>query len=192
MPTIRGMALSLGTPARIARLRSTMTHHTPAPHDSPALPLLLRAPWLAALWGLTLVTVVAALALGRIRVPRVAAGVVVAARSGGDSLSLLLLLPPSARAYVRPGQLASLDTGGQDSLVLLVSSVSDSLLDAARARRSFHDPASVVAQLDAPKLVARLEPCRDGRCLPAAPGASYAARARLGTRTLASYAMPRP
>src|SRR4051794_3424732 len=87
------------------------------------LPLLLRSPFVALLWALVLSTVVAALVLGHIRVPRTARGVVVSTPPGSDSLTPVLLLPSSARAYVRPGQIATIDTGGTETLTLVITSV---------------------------------------------------------------------
>jgi hypothetical protein len=155
------------------------------------LPRLVRAPYLAVTWLIALATVVATLALGRIHVPHTARGVAVAVGATGDSLTLLLVLPPSARDHVRPGQLATLDTGGAAPLALPVTRVEHDLLDAPAARRRFRGAASLVAQLDAPKLVVQLARCQGDRCLTPHPGSSYAATTSLGTRSLASYAMPR-
>src|SRR5688572_13723054 len=111
MPPDAGMSPRPVRPARVALQRLTAPRTSPATAQA-SLPLLVRAPGIAALWALVLLSSIAALALGRIRVPRLAAGVVVAVESAADSLTLLLLLPPLARAFVRPGQLAALDTGG--------------------------------------------------------------------------------
>lgn len=143
------------------------------------------------LWGLALVAVVGALALGRVRVPRVASGVVVAVQPAADSVTLLLLLPPAARSHLHAGQLATLDTGDAGAFTLAIAGVEHSLLDAPAARRRFRAPASVLAHLESPRLVARLERCTGARCLTPQPGASYAATAALGTRSLASFALPR-
>lgn len=156
-----------------------------------SLPLFLRAPAIAALWGLALLVVVAAIALGHVRVPRVVSGVAVAVQPAADSLTLLLLLPPAARTHLHAGQLATLDTGDAGAFTVTIASVEQPLLDAAAARRRFREPASLLAHLHGPTLVARLERCANARCLTPQPGTSYAATAALGTRSLASYALPR-
>ena len=188
MPRLRRMRNRSERAVREAlwRLIEPRASLTTAPATS--APLFLRAPWVAALWGATLLTVVALLTLGRIRVPLVARGTVVAAATNPDSVALLLLLPPAARSYVRVGQLASLDTGVR-TLELQVVGVDPTLLDAATARRRFADPASLIAQLDAPKLVVRLSRCGTAGCLTSYAGGSFAATASIGTRSLASYVM---
>lgn len=152
-------------------------------------PFLLRTPAIAALWGATLLAVVALLALGRVRVPRVERGTVVAVGAGADSVALILLLPPTARPFLAPGQTLALDTGGSGPTIARVTSVDETLLDVATARRAFPGQASLIAQLDAPKLAARVTSCRDVGCLTPHAGETFAATARLGTRSLASYAV---
>lgn len=154
------------------------------------LPLLLRSPWVALLWTLVLSTVVAAMALGRMRVPRTAQGVVVASRSAPDSLTPLLLLPSSARAFVMPGQLAVIDTGGTDPMTLVITGV-EPATDSVVARSRSGLTADVGGRQDGSRVVARLGRCHEGHCLPLATASSYAATATLGSRTLASFALPR-
>jgi len=154
------------------------------------LPLLLRSPFVALLWTVVLSTVVAALALGHMRVPRTARGVVVSAIStGADSLTPMLLLPQSARAYVKPGQVAAVDTGGSEALTLVITGVESALIDSATARRRFAAMPDVVA--DGPRVIARLSRCHENDCLPLARNSRYAATAALGSRSLASFALPR-
>ena len=133
------------------------------------LPLLLRSPYVALLWALVLSTVVAAMALGHTRVPRTERGVVVASPPAPDGLTPLLLLPPSARPYVKAGQVAAVDTGGSDALHLVITSV----------------------DTGGPKVVAHLSRCHEGHCLSLTAGSNYVATAALGLRSLASYALPR-
>lgn len=155
------------------------------------LPLFLRSPYVALLWVLVLSTVVAALALGRMRVPRTAHGVVVTARSASDSLTPFLLLASSTRAYVKPGQAAVIDTGGTSAMTLVIQSVEPATTQAIADRRSFVSPTATGGRPDSARVVARLGRCHEGHCLPLAIGSSYPATASLGTRSLASYAVPR-
>lgn len=162
-----------------------------APPTTEPLPFFLRAPSVAALWAVALLTVIGLLALGRVHVPRRVHGAAVAVRTNADSLALLLLLPATAQPYVRVGQQALLDTGDREPIVLTVTSIEKNLLDAEAARRRFTAPASLIAQLDAPKVVVRVSRCAGDRCLTPGPDVTYAATASLGTRTLASYVMAR-
>ena len=147
-------------------------------------PLFLRTASIAALWSVTIVAIVALLALGRVQVPHTARGTAVAVLADHDSVALLLLLPALARGSARVGQRVVLDTGA-DSLALSVVSVDSALLDAATARKRFARPATLVAQLDAPKLVVRLSLCGVRGCLTPNAGDTYSAAASLNTRSLA-------
>ncbi|HUQ80287.1 MAG TPA: hypothetical protein VM076_04090 [Gemmatimonadaceae bacterium] len=140
-----------------------------------ALPPLLRTPAIIVLWLLVLSTVVGALALGRVRVPRVARGVVVIERWGMDSLTPVLLLPSSAGRYLSAGRIAAVDTGGKARLELTITAV---------RRKSPTADTSTIA--------VALERCRDGHCLPHSLSGEgrYPATATLGTRSLASFALP--
>ena len=153
------------------------------------LPLLLRSPFVALLWALVLSTVVAAFVLGHIRVPRTARGVVVSTLVGLDSLTPVLLLPSSARPYVSPGQIATIDTGGTDAFTLVITSVEPAVIDSATVRKRFAALPDV--GVDGPRVIARLGRCHGSDCLPLARNSSYAATAALGSRSLASYALPR-
>jgi len=153
------------------------------------LPLLLRSPFVALLWALVLSTVVAAFVLGHIRVPRTARGVVVSTPIGPDSLTPILLLPSSAHAYVSPGQVATIDTGGTEALTLVITSVEPSVIDSATVRKRF--AALPDGRADGPRVIARLSRCHGSDCLPLARNSSYTATAALGVRSLASYALPR-
>ena len=188
MPSVHGMRTPHERSVRDALSRLAAARTPPAAAADAALPLFFRAPWIVALWAATLLTVAALLAIGRIRVPDVARGAVVAVAAERDSIALLLLLPPSVRPRIRVGQHASLDTG-TDTLALDVIGVDSLLLDAATARRRFAGAAALVAQLDAPKLVVRLSRCAAGRCLTSRAGGTYAASTLVGTRSLASYAV---
>lgn len=189
MPPSAAMSPLEPSPTRAALHRLATTAPSVAAAHAP-LPLFLRAPYIGALWALSLFIAMTALALGRIRLPLVASGVAVAMQPAADSTMLLLLLPSSARAHLRPGQRVSLDTGA-DTIALTVASVDSALLDAAAARRRFLEPASLLTYLVEPKLVAHLYRCAGERCLTVTPGVSYPAVAALGTRTAASYALPR-
>ena len=153
------------------------------------LPLLLRSPFVALLWALVLSTVVAAFVLGHIRVPRTARGVVVSTPVGPDSLTPILLLPSSAHAYVSPGQIATIDTGGTEALTLVITGVEPAVIDSATVHQRFAALPDVGA--DGPRVIARLSRCHGGDCLPLAGHSSYTATAALGSRSLASYALPR-
>ena len=137
------------------------------------LPALLRTPSIAVLWMLSLTTVVAAMTLGRVRVPRLARGVVVVERHAHDSLTPRLLLPASARGFVQPGQLTAIDTGGGSPFVSSIV-------------------AGTLAQADGETVSVALEPCRAGHCLPYSTNQRFTATATLGTRSLASFAFPQP
>ena len=153
------------------------------------LPLFLRSPYLVLLWALVLSTVVAALALGRMRVPRTVRGVVVATQTARDSLTPILLLPSSTRAHVSAGQTATVDIGA-GAMTLVITSVEPARADGVSA----HTPVAARdagGRLDSSQVVARLARCHDGHCLPLAAGSSYGATAALGSRSLASYALPR-
>jgi hypothetical protein len=150
------------------------------------LPLFLKTPAIAMLWCAALAVIVCLTAIGRVRLPQVARGTVVAVPTGHDSVALLLLLPPSARGSIRVGARAQLDTGA-DTVSLRVVSI-DSLLLTARAARERYRSPTLLAQLDVPKLVVRLSRCVDRRCLTPAPGEAYSAAAVVRPRSLASYA----
>lgn len=169
-------------------LASLATGHSGTVDDIP-LPPLFRARAIVLLWIALAVTVVGLLALARIRVPRVVQGVAVAVATGADSVSLMLLLPREAKAYVRPGQRATVDVGDGSPVELDVAAVDQMSLDARSARRRYPGAPQVLAHLETPKVAAVLSPCRIGpSCLTLQAGATYPATASLGTRTLASYA----
>ena len=161
------------------------------PEPRGATPLLLATPAIAALWMAILLACASLLALGRVRVPHVVRGAVVAVRDDRDSVALMLLLPPTERRFIAAGQQATLDTGDSTTAVLPLETPDTALIDVARARKDFRGAASLIAQLDAPKLAVRLARCTRAGCLTPRAGETYAATARLGTRTLASYALPR-
>jgi hypothetical protein len=177
------------SPVRQRNTRALLIQQQRAAHGDLPLPLLLRSPFVALLWAVVLSTVVAALALGRTRVPRTARGIVVASPAGPDSLTPILLLPSSAQAYVKPGQVASIDTGGTDALTLLITSVEPVAIESAASRNRFAGAPD--AGMDGPRVVAHLGRCYESHCLSLAAGSSYAATAALGSRSLASYALPR-
>jgi hypothetical protein len=156
-----------------------------------ATPALLRSPAVAALWMATLLVAASLLILGRVRVPHVVRATVVAVRDERDDVALMLLLPPSERRFVAVGQQATLDTG-ESSTVLPLASASPVLLDADRARRDFRGSAAgLIAHLDTPRLAIRLARCGAAGCLTPHVGDTFAATARLGERSLASYALSR-
>lgn len=156
--------------------------------DMPPL-MFLKTPAIVALWLATLVTLAGILALGRIQVPRVARGAAVAVQAETGHTTLVLLLPPSARAYVQLGQRARLNTGDAGTMLLSVMAIDEELLSATTAPQRFTRSASLIAQLDAPKLVVRLSPCELRRCLTPIVGETYGATILAGTRSLASYAL---
>ena len=152
--------------------------------DRPDLPLprMLRTPAIIILWALALSTTVAALALGRVRVPRVERGVVRVERTGADSLTPVLILPSSARRYAEAGQLATVDTGGPAPLTLALASV-----PATKAG----EPRGAWLSIDTATIALPLERCRASQCLLLSRDRRFTATARLGTRSLASFALPR-
>ena len=160
------------------------------PNVALALPLLLRSPVIVIAWALLISTVVAALLLGRIRVPRTAHGLVVATQRNDTSLTPVLLLPSWSRAFIRTGELATVDTGGASPLVVTISRVDAAPLTLASARSWLNAPNVTAATIDTTMVVAHLKPCIGPGCLPLATGVRYAATASLGTRSLASFAMP--
>lgn len=152
-------------------------------------PLLLRAPAIASLWMATLLVLTSLLALGRVRIPHVARGAVVAVRDERDSLALVFLLPPADRRFLAAGQSVTLDAGNGPLATLPLETANPIVLDASRARRDFRGGGSLLAQLDAPRLAVRVARCGPAGCLTPHPGETFAATARLGARSLASYAL---
>ena len=102
------------------------------------LPFFLRAPSVAALWAVTLMTVMGLLVLGRVHVPRRVHGAAVAVRTNADSLALLLLLPATAQPHVRVGQQAVLDTGDREPIVLMVTGIEKNLLECRSGAPTIH------------------------------------------------------
>lgn len=158
-----------------------------SPKPELALPAILRSPFLILLWTLTLTTVAAALLLGRIRIPRAAHGLVVTAPTTGDSLTSVLLLPAWSRDFVHAGTVASVDTGGTQRVTFTVAAIDATPLSLASAERWLDAP---LASVDTTMVVARLERCTRPTCPRLAPGTRFAAIAQLGTRSLASLALP--
>ena len=156
-----------------------------APNIELALPAILRNPFLILLWMLVLSTVVAALSLGRIRVPRTARGLVVA--SPTDSLTPVLLLPAWSRTLLHSGDIAFVDTGGPARLRVTISTIDTSALTLTAARRWLDAPNASFSTIDTSMVVAHLTPCTGPRCPKLARGTRYTATARLGTRPLASF-----
>jgi hypothetical protein len=163
-----------------------------APKVELALPTILRNPFLLILWMLVLSTAAAALLLGRVRIPHTAHGLVVAAPSPtrADSLTPVLLLPAWSRNLVHSGVLASVDTGGTDRLTVTIASIDPSPLTLASARHWLDVPNASISTIDTTLVVARLLACTRQPCPKIAPGTRYTAIARLGTRSLASFAIP--
>lgn len=162
------------TPSRLSRnaTRALLIESQRTNRSALALPPLLHTPVVILLWGLTLATVVCALALGRIHVPRVVHGVVVA--SPADSLTPLLLLRADDRRFVTTGQLAMVHAGGERAMALQLRA-----------------PASLAVHGDTSTVAVALERCHGSECLTLTRDARYPATATLGTRTLASFAFPR-
>jgi hypothetical protein len=158
--------------------------------DGLPLPRLLQSPYIALVWALVLSTVVAALALGRIRVPRTVPGIVVSAVSAPDGLTPVLLLPPSVRQFIKPGQLAVIDTGGAEPMSLAIASIEPATPGVSSPRQSSASSLTIAASHDTSALVARLERCNRSHCLSLAAATRYTASAALGTRSLASFALP--
>ena len=171
-------------------VRELLVRQQRVAHDELPLPRLMRIPSIVVLWALTLATVVAAFAAGRVRVPRHARGVVVVEESTAGGLTTHLLLPTSASVYVRPGQLAAVDTGGTSPFVVAIaSSTRDTSADLG-PRRSVSSFVAT-AQGDTTLVAIPIEPCRGGHCLPRSANRRFSATATLGTRSLASFALPR-
>lgn len=154
------------------------------------MPLFARAPYVVVLWVATLVALGSLLALSRLRVPRVARGTVVAVPAATNGITLLLLLPASSRPFVTAGQRAEVRTASGQQLILNTAQVESELLDANTARNRFAEQPAVLVQLADPKVAVRLSPCGAGGCLTPRVGETYTARAAIGTRSLASYALP--
>ena len=160
-----------------------------APNVELALPTILRNPFLLTLWMLVLSTAVGALLLGRIRVPRTAHGLVVV-NGAPDSLTPVLLLPAWSRTLLQPGQLASVDTGGSARVTVTIAKIDASPLALTAARRWLDAPNASPSTIDTTMVVAHLKPCTGQRCPKLTPGTGYTAIAQLGTRSLASFAIP--
>ena len=186
VPSCGGMSNSLTPPPAPSRpnVRALLIQQQRATPDL-LLPLLIRTPSLVLLWTIALGIVVSALALSRVRVPRTVRATVVVPIAGADSLTPLLLLPSTAGAYVIPGQLATVDTGGSGTIVVPIVSTPVPL------NRRALPPWLARIEKDSGTIAARLERCHAERCVPFSPGAAYDATAALGTRSLASYALPR-
>jgi hypothetical protein len=179
----------LPTPARNVRA-ILIQQQERAPNGELALPTILRNPVLLILWTLVVSTVVAALLLGRIHIPRTAHGLVVAAPTATDSLTQILLLPAWTRDFIHAGEVASVDTGGPEPVTVRIAGVDATPLSLSAARRWLDAPNSSPTTIDTTMVVARLEPCIRAHCPKLRPGAHYTALARLGTRSLASFAIP--
>jgi hypothetical protein len=182
-------------PIRISPLpqrntRALLIQQQRVTRDGLPLPRLLQSPYIALMWALVLSTVVAALALGRIRVPRTTAGIVVSVGSAPDSLTPVLLLPPSARQFAKPGQLAVIDAGGAEPISLAIASIEPTTPAVTSPPRAAASSLRFAAPRDTTAVVARLERCNRSHCLSLAAATRYAASAALGTRSLASFAVP--
>ena len=173
---------------RDALWRLTALRVEAAGGDGAPLPLFLRTPSVVCLWMAALLVVIGLLTLGRVRLPRITRGTAVVVRAAPNDTALFLLLPASAHTHMTQAQHAELDTG-RDTLSLGVMALDSALLDVNAARKRYAEP-SLVMQLGAPKVIARLARCNHERCLTLIPGTTYTATARTGTRTLASYALP--
>jgi hypothetical protein len=174
MPWTCGMTTPTGPqPATRLRVRDLLVEQQRSANADLPLPALLRTPSIALLWMLSLSTVVAAMTLGHVRVPRVARGVVVVEHHARDGLTPRLLLPASTRPFVQPSQLVAIDTGGGPPLVLRTGP-------------------RMLARADRETVSVALEPCRGGHCLPYSTNQRFTATATLGTRSLASFAFPQP
>lgn len=191
MPWIGGMTrLHDSPPPERRTVRELLVRQQRGTQGELPLPRLLRTPSIVVLWALTLVTVVVAFAAGRVQVPRHARGVVVIEGSTPDSLTTHLLLPASASAYVRPGQLAAVDTGGPSPLVVAITaSAGDS--SAARVSKRSVLGLAAIGRGDTAMVAIPVEPCGRGHCLPRSANRRFSATATLGTRSLASFALPR-
>ena len=189
MPWIGGMTrLHDSPPPERRTVRELLVRQQCVAQGELPLPRLLRTPSIVVLWALTLATIVVAFAAGRVQVPRHARGVVVVDGSPPDSLTTHLLLPASASAYVRPGQLAAVDTGGPSPfIVAIAASVRDTAV--SESRRSALGLAAIAR--DTSMVAIPVEPCRGGHCLPRSANRRFSATATLGTRSLASFALPR-
>ena len=155
------------------------------------LPRLLRAPSVVIIWMIAMVTVIALVALSRVRVPHVVRGVVTTVTvKAAQHQETLLLLPPSARSSVRAGQIVSVDTGGAKPLTLRIASVEPEPLDVRGARSRYPASAGVLVHLASPKVAVHLDSCQPGVCLTTLRESAYSATATLGVRTLASYVVP--
>jgi hypothetical protein len=180
---------NLPTPSRNVRT-ILIQQQDRAPKVDLALPAILHNPTLLVLWLLILSSVVAGLLLGRVRIPRTAHGLVVTEQttSATDTLTPVLLLPAWSRAFLQPGKVASVDTGGTQQLTVTIADVDARPLTLASARHLLSAPNASLSTIDTTMVVARLKPCT--RCPKLAPGTRYTATAHLGSRPLASFALP--
>lgn len=191
MPWIGGMTrLHDSPPPERRTVRELLVRQQCVAQGELPLPRLLRTPSIVVLWALTLATIVVAFAAGRVQVPRHARGVVVVGGSTSDSLTTHLLLPASASAYVRPGQLAAVDTGGTSPFVVAIAASARDIAVGRESRRSALGLAAI-ARGDTSMVAIPVEPCRGGHCLPRSANRRFGATATLGTRSLASFALPR-
>lgn len=147
-------------------------------------PLLLRTPAIVVLWALIAGLGAAGIALGRVRIPDAATGtVIVVSPAEGQAL---LLLPPTARRHAARRATVRLELERWRSVAATIDTIEPRLLTDAEARRRFPDDPALYAQLDGPRVVARLTPCR-GCGLGATRGLTYRARVAFGSRSLARY-----
>ena len=177
------------TPER-RTVRELLVRQQHAAQSELPLPRFLRTPSIVILWTLTLATVVVAFAAGRVQVPRHARGVVVVEGSTPDRLTTHLLLPASASVYVRPGQLAAVDTGGTSPFVVAIAASARDISVGRQPKRSALGLAAITRG-DTAMVAIPVEPCRGGHCLPRSANRRFSATATLGTRSLASFALPR-
>ena len=178
------------------RVRAALQHLATASTAAEAyvtpLPPLLHTPYLIAFWALLLLIGIVALALGRVHLPYAVNGVVVAMNDAANPTEhqTLLLLPAASHGEVRAGTVVTVDTGELHPDTMSVTSVEPQLLDERTGRARFASPAGLLPHLDSPRAVAHVA-CQSSRCLTPDAGIGYRATAVLGSRTIASYVMPR-
>ena len=177
----------LPTPSRNTRA-ILIQQQERAPKVELALPAILRNPFLIVLWMLVLSTVAGALLLGRIRVPRTAPGIVVT--PAADSLTPIILLPAWSRPLLHTGNAASIETGGTERVTVTIATVDATPLNLSAARHWLDTHGARLSTIDTTMVVAHLKPCSGPQCPKLTPGTRYTAVAQLGTRSLASYAIP--
>jgi hypothetical protein len=117
-------------------------------------------------------------------------GEVIMTRSATTGLTPVLVLSAAARGRVQPGQLAIVDTGGPNPVTLTIASTEVTLAGDSLVQRAARSAGAFTA-IDTGVVHVQLDRCHAGRCLSPDIERRYSATAVVGTRSLASLALPR-